>query len=183
MVGIGTPVARIVEVDPIKVLAGVPERFAGLVDGASRANVTFDALGADVHVARVRYVGATVNPSNRTFEVELTIPNQGRAIKPEMVANVHMVLRESEGAIVVPQEAVVRVEDGYVAFVARDMGGESVAEVRPVRLGSTQGNEVMIEEGLAVGDQLIVLGQNQVANGDHVQVVRTREAVMAGGGS
>ncbi|MEX1258461.1 MAG: efflux RND transporter periplasmic adaptor subunit [Gemmatimonadota bacterium] len=183
MVGIGTPVARIVQVDPIKVLAGVPERFAGLVGPASRATVTFDALGPEVHEARVRYIGATVNPSNRTFEVELSIPNQERSIKPEMVANVNVVLREREGAIVIPQESVVRVEEGFVAFVVRDEGEASIAEVRPIRLGATQRNEVVVEEGLAVGERLIVLGQNQVANGDHVQVVRTRETTVTGGGS
>jgi hypothetical protein len=58
-----------------------------------------------------------------------------------------------------------------------------MAEVRPVRLGPTQRNEVVVEEGLAVGDRLIVLGQNQVADGDRVQVVRTREAPAVGGAS
>jgi RND family efflux transporter MFP subunit len=183
MVGVGTPVARIVQVDPIKVIAGVPERFAGLVESSSRAIVTFEALGSERYDADVRYVGATVNPSNRTFEVELSIPNRERAIKPEMVANVQVVLREREDAIVIPQEAVVRVEEGFVAFVVTDRDGESMAEVRSVRLGPAQRNQLVVEEGLAAGDRLIVLGQNQVADGDHVRVVRTREVGEAGGGS
>jgi RND family efflux transporter MFP subunit len=183
MVGVGTPVGRIVQVDPIKILAGVPERFAGFVDNSTRATVTFEALGPEVYSANVRYVGATVNASNRTFEVELVIPNRDRTIKPEMVANVRVVLREREGALVIPQEAVVRVEDGFVTFVARDEGGEIVAELRPVRVGAPQRNEVVVEAGLSVGDRLIVLGQNQVAHGDRVRIVNTREPVVPGDGS
>ena len=52
--------------------------------------------------------GATVNPSNRTFPVELRLPNPGRAVKPEMVADVEVVRRVVSDALVVPRDAVVR---------------------------------------------------------------------------
>lgn len=183
MVAAGTPVARIVQVDPVKILAGIPERYAADVSTSSRATVTFDALGPERYEARVRFVGTTVNPSNRTFEIELVVPNSSRVIKPEMIANVEVVLNEREAAVVVPQEAVVRVEGGFVAFVVEERDGESVATVRDLVVGTTQRNEVVVEEGLEPGDRLIVLGQNQVANGDRVQVVRTREVQTAGAGS
>jgi len=183
MVSAGTPVARIVQVDPVKVIGGVAERFAGEVSPGSSATVTFDVLPGEVQRATVGYVGATVSARNRTFEVEIVLPNPGRIIKPEMVANVEIVRRTLEDAIVVPQEAVVRVEDGFVAFVAGEANGRPVAEVRALVLGSTQRNQVVVEDGLRAGDRLIVLGQNQVAHGDRIQIVRTREASAPGGGS
>jgi len=183
MVSTGTPVARIVQIDPIKVVGGVAERYAGDIDTRSAASVTFDALGSERQTASIRYVGATVNPRNRTFEIELRLPNPGGVIKPEMVAAIEVVLRNLEDVIVIPQESVIRVEEGYVAFVAVDEGGQAMARVRPVRLGPTRGNEVVVEEGLQPGDRVIVVGQNQVANGDLVQVVRTREAGTVGGGA
>ena len=183
MVSTGTPVARIVQINPVKVVGGVAERYAGDIGTRSTASVTFDALGGERHSASIRYVGATVNPRNRTFEIELLLPNPGGVIKPEMVAAIEVVLRDLEDVVVIPQESVIRVEEGYVAFVAVEEGGQAMARVRPVRLGPTRGNEVVIEEGLQASDRVIVVGQNQVANGDLVQVVRTREPASGEGGS
>ncbi|TVR56754.1 MAG: efflux RND transporter periplasmic adaptor subunit [Gemmatimonadales bacterium] len=182
MVSAGTPVVRMVQIDPVKVQGGVPERFAGDVRPGASARVTFDVLRGEVFQADVRFVGSTVNPRNRTFEVELALPNPGRIIKPEMVANLELSRRDLTDALVIPQNALVRVEEGFVVFVAVDEDGQGVAQVRPVRLGPAQRNLVVVEEGLDPGDRLIVVGQNQVANGDRIQVVgeRGRPPVDAG---
>lgn len=168
----GTTIGRIVDQDPIKVVAGVPERYAPDVRVGSQASVTFEPLGDEVFTAPIRYVSATVDPQNRTFGIEIEIPNPGAAIKPQMVANLSVTRRRVEDAIVVPQDALVRVEDGYVAFVVSERGGHQVAEARPVRIGPTRRNLVVIEDGLSVGERLIVVGQKSVADGDRVNVVR-----------
>lgn len=181
MVSPGTPIGRIVQIDPVKVSGGVPERYADDVRTGADATVTFDVLPGEEYHGRVGYVGATVNPRNRTFEVELTLPNPGLVIKPEMVANIDIRRRTIEGAIVIPQEALVRVEDGFVAFVATQNGdGEEVAEVRPVTVGASQRNRVVVSDGLEAGDRLIVVGQTLVADGDRVQVLRTRDDAPIG---
>jgi RND family efflux transporter MFP subunit len=177
LVAPGTSVARIVEVNPVKILGGVPERYAGAVSRGSSAIVSFDVLRGETFPARVQYVGATVNPRNRTFDVEILLPNPGLTVKPEMVATIDILRRGLEEAIVVPQEALVRVEDGFVAFVATTEGGSETASVRPVVLGASQRNQVVVEEGLSAGDRLIVVGQTEVADGDRIQITRTRDTV------
>lgn len=183
MVSPGTPIGRIVQIDPVKVTGGVPERYAGDVRPGADAVVTFDVMPGEQYGGRVGYVSATVNPQNRTFEAQLVLRNPGRVIKPEMVANIDIARRTIEDAIVIPQEALVRVENGFVAFVvAQDAEGEDVAQVRPVVVGVSQRNRVVVQEGLAEGDRLIVLGQTLVADGDRVAVLRTREIAAAGDG-
>ncbi len=181
MVTSGTPVARMVQVDPVKVVGGVPERFAPEIRTGAAARITFDVLPGEVFDGRVGFVGATVNPHNRTFDVELRIPNRNRVIKPEMVANVEVTRRNLDGALVVPQDAVVRVEEGFVAFVAVQGEGGTFAEVRPVEVSTIQRNFVLVRSGLEAGDRLIVVGQKQVAHGDRIQVVRERETRNGGG--
>lgn len=171
MVSTGTPVARIIEVNPAKISAGVPERFAGNVLAGSIARITFDVLPGQVYEARIGYVATAVNPRNRTFPVEIVLPNAGHAIKPEMVANVEIVKQSLQQAIVVPQEALVRVENGFVAYVVDETGAVPVARVRPLTLGPAQRNQVVVLAGLAEGDRLIVVGQQQVADGDRVAIV------------
>jgi len=174
MVGVGTPVARIVDTNPVKISGGVPERYATDVRPGAGATVTFDVLPDETFEGRISYVGAVVDPRNRTFPVELRLPNPGGLIKPEMVANVEVVRRSLEEAVVIPQEALVRVEEGYVAFVVEMDAGAEIVRERPVELGPAQNNQVVVRSGLEPGERLIVVGQQSVAAGDRVNVVDER---------
>lgn len=174
MVSPGMVVGRVVDLDPVKIVAGVPERYAADVAPGTEAAVTFDVFPGQTFQAPVGFVGATVNPQNRTFPVEMVMPNPMGLIKPEMVANMAVIRRQIPDAVVVPQDALIRVEDGYVAFVVAERDGVPVAEVRPLRLGPSQRNTVVVEEGLQPDDRLIVVGQKSVADGDRVNVVQVR---------
>jgi RND family efflux transporter MFP subunit len=174
MVGPSQPVARVVDLNPIKVVAGVPERYAADVRVGAAAQVSFDVLPGQTFEAPIRYVGVVVDPQNRTFPVEIVLPNASRLIKPEMVANVVVARRTVEDATVVPQDALVRVQDGYVVFVVEQGSEGAVVASRPVRLGPTRRNLVVVESGVEVGESLVVVGQKSVAAGDRVSVVGTR---------
>ncbi|MEJ2541682.1 MAG: efflux RND transporter periplasmic adaptor subunit, partial [Gemmatimonadota bacterium] len=112
LVSPGTPVARVLDVNPVKIAVGVPERYAPDVTVGAPATVSFDVLPDANAEATVNFVGAAVDPRNRTFPVELRLPNSGGQIKPEMVANVTIQRFRIPDAVVVPQDAVVRVADG-----------------------------------------------------------------------
>jgi membrane fusion protein (multidrug efflux system) len=167
MVNPGTEVARIVDLDPVKVVGGVPERYAADIRPGARAGVEIDALEGQQFSGTVHYVGVAVDPSNRTFPIEFQLPNPGRAVKPEMVANIEVVRRVIADALVVPQEALVRVEEGYVVFVVED----DHAVARPVTIGPSQRNQAVVTSGLKAGDRLVVVGQKQLAAGDRVRIV------------
>lgn len=180
MLSPGTPVARVVQIDPVKILAGVPERFALDVSTGADASVTFDVMPGEEVDGTITYVGATVDPGSRTFPIELTLPNPGGRIKPEMVASINVVRRVREDVVVIPQDAMVRVEDGYVVFVAAERGGEAVAEARSVTIVSNQNNRAVVSEGIAPGDRLVVVGQQQVADGDRIRIVGGEQAAERG---
>ena len=93
--------------------------------------------------------------------------DQRGAIKPMMIANLAVNRAAIDDAIVVPQAALVRKEDGYVVYLA---DGET-ARARAVVLGPSQQNRVVIREGLSPGDRLIVVGQQTVADGDRIRIV------------
>jgi RND family efflux transporter MFP subunit len=171
MVGPGKTIGRLVDLDPIKVFAGVPERYAPDVHVGAQAQLTFSALGDEVFAAPIRYVGSTISQQSRTFPIEVQLRNRGGRIKPQMVANMSVTRQQVDEAIVVPQDALVRVEDGYVAFVAVDRDGQPTAEVRQVVLGPSRRNLVVVEEGIEAGERLIVVGNKSVADGDRINVV------------
>jgi membrane fusion protein (multidrug efflux system) len=175
MVQPGMAVARVISLNPAKVTAGVPERFALDVEKGVEAVVTLEVFPGESRSAEVSYVGATVDPRNRTFPVEVTLDNSDGRIKPEMIASVELVRRAVQDALVVPQEALIRVEDGFVVFVVDGEGEEAVARVHTVELGPAQRNQVVVRTGLEVGDRVVVNGQKDVADGDRVKVVGERQ--------
>lgn len=129
MVSPGSAVARLVDLDPIRVSGGVPERYAPDVEAGTPATVRFDVLPDTTFRARLAYVGATVDRESRTVPVEFTVRNPGRIVKPEMVANIEIVRRELT-------DALVRREEGFAAFVVEEDAEGPVARVRRIEVGA-----------------------------------------------
>ena len=177
MVAPGAPVARILDVDTVKIVAGVPERYAPDVESDAGVLVNVDALRGREYRGRVDFLGSAVNRDNRTFQVEIVVPNPGLGIKPGMVANVEIAQRSIENALAVPRQAVLRRESGYELFVARETDDGWQAEALPVTLGVTRGDYVVVTDGLEPGDRVVVVGQQQIAEGDMLRI--TNDAVIS----
>lgn len=175
MVAPGAPVARVVDASTVKVTGGVPERYAADVARGAEMRVGFDGLGVE-HVGRVSFVGATLNESNRTFPIEVRVPNPDRALRPGMAANLAVARGTGGEALLVPRSAVLRRESGYVVYVAVDRDGQTVAEARDVTPGASQGSRLVIDGGLEAGERVVVVGQQQVSNGDRLRIVEAEAA-------
>jgi RND family efflux transporter MFP subunit len=175
MVVPNAPVARVVAIDPVKVTAGVPERFALFVKPGAAAQVTFDILQDREFSGTIGFVGSSVEDRSRTFPIEIVLENPQRFVKPQMVANVQVVRSMLAEAVVVPQEVVIRDEGGYHLFVVAERDGTSIAEARAVTLGSEYNDRVVITQGLKVGDRLITLGSQLVDDQSRIRIVREGE--------
>lgn len=171
MLSPGATVATIVQLRPLEVTAGVPERYAPDIAAGDSVDVSFKVLDGEPKRGVLTFVGATVDPDSRTFPVEVAVPNPDRVIKPEMVAEVRLVRKRIPDALVVPQDAVIRVEDGFAVYVVEEGEAGPVARRRRVTLGPREDDRVVVEEGLAAGDRVVTVGQQQVGDGDRVQVV------------
>ncbi|HSM15893.1 MAG TPA: efflux RND transporter periplasmic adaptor subunit [Gemmatimonadales bacterium] len=169
--GVGDPVARVVTTNPIKVTAGIPERYAAFVRRADSARITFDVLPGREFYGRIAFVGTSVNAANRTFPIEVVIRNPEGLVKPQMIADLQVVRQRLDDVIVVPQTAVLRTEDGYQVVLADSADGRPVAKMHAVTVGPSYANQVVIESGLEPGARLITLGQQLVDDGSLIRVV------------
>ena len=174
MAGVGTRVARVVTTRRVKVTGGVPERFAASVGQGDMARVTFDILPGREFEGRIRFVGSSVDPNNRTFPIEIWLDNPEGLVKAHMVANVQVVRSSRTEVVVVPQNVVVRSADGYLVFVTREEEGVMFASARPVKVGPSYNNWSVIEEGLVEGDVVITLGHQLVDDGSRIRIVNAK---------
>jgi membrane fusion protein (multidrug efflux system) len=127
-------------------------------------------------VGQVNFAGASVDPRSRTFRVEIELDNPEGMMKPAMVANLLVEREHLSDVIVVPQEVVLRSADGYKVFVAVPVGEHHEAGARTVVLGPASGDQVVINQGLEVGDLLVTAGYQLVDDGSRVRVVTGRDS-------
>lgn len=171
----GQQVARVVSTGRVKVEAGVPERYAGDVTRGTPVQVSLNAYGGGRTAASVTFVGGAVDPQSRTFPVEVEIPNPGGRIKPEMVATVYVTRAELQNVLVAPRPALMREETGFVVYVVDRTGARPVARRRNVVPGASYGNEVVLAAGVEPGEEIIVLGQTNVSEGDVLEILDVHE--------
>jgi len=162
----GVPILSIVDISRVKISCGIPERYMTRISKGDAVEVTFDALPDEKYEGRINYVSPTINPQNRTFEVELVITNSGGVLKPEMSANIIFTNISIDNAIVLEQDYVV--DNGNEKFVFVLEG--DIAKKRLLKPGGRSDNKVMIEEGLKSGETLIYIGFQGLNDGDKVTV-------------
>lgn len=171
MVSPGTPVARILDMDTVEVVGGVPERYAADIERGAEVTVQVRSLAGREYSGSIDFIGSSVDAGNRTFGVEVVVPNPGLGIKPGMVADVQIARRTLDDALAVPRHTVLRREDGYIVFLAVPAGDGWRAEARPVVPGVSRGDVVVIDAGLEPGDRIVAVGQQRVADGDALEIV------------
>ncbi len=167
----GTRLVRLLAIEQVRVVAGIPERYALSIAPGTPALVTFDVLEGREFEGVIDFVGASVDPRNRTIPIEIVLENDDGLIRPRLVANVQVERTREEQVIVVPQDLVQRTEDGFQVFVAEQNGDGLMAQARAVELGASYANRVVVTAGLTTGERLITAGHRQVDDGSTVSLV------------
>lgn len=172
----GQPIVRITETQTMKVKAGMPERYAADIKTGAAIRIAFGAYGLEPRQGRLTFVGRTINPLNRTFQVEAEVDNSDSVLKPGMVARLLVTRTKLQDVLTVPLAAVVRDEVGQAVFLVDRSGAHPVASRRPVVTSVSSGNQVVVSEGLEPGDEVIIAGQGDLTRGDRVEVSSDKRA-------
>ncbi|PIB28562.1 efflux RND transporter periplasmic adaptor subunit [Maribacter sp. 4G9] len=170
--GPGSEMFRIVNLSDMYIEVDVPETYLGSISKGKEALVYFPVLGDSIQT-EIRETGNFINPSNRSFSVEIPVPNKEGKIKPNLTAKVNLNDYTSEDAILIPSSIISENADGeqYV-FVAREPDAENEAVVKRtiITIGKTQGPLVEVVSGLEAGDQVIKEGARSVKDGQKVKI-------------
>jgi RND family efflux transporter MFP subunit len=174
VVGAGqTPLMRIVNLDDMYIETEVPERYVSDVIMGKKVIVEFPILGKTIETY-IRQASDFINPANRTFKVEIGIPNSEKSIKPNLTARLKINDYTSEKALLVPQSIISENAEGeqYV-YVVKDKNsdGEGVATRVIIKTGKTQSDIIEILEGIEDGAELVKEGARSVKDGQTVKVL------------
>ncbi len=171
--GSGSEVFRIVNLENMYIEVDVPETYLGQVTKGKDALVYFPVLGDSV-TTKIRETGNFIKPGNRSFTVEIPVPNKDGIIKPNLTAKVKLNDYSNENAILIPQSIISEnaVGDQY-AYVSSEPNenNEAVVTRSIITTGKTQNGLVEVLMGITDGDFIIKEGARSVKDGQKVKIL------------
>jgi membrane fusion protein (multidrug efflux system) len=159
----GTPLFRLVDDDPIKFRAPVPERHSAQLAVGQTVLIQVDAFPSRDFEGKVVRINPRVDPTNRTFQIEVLVPNTDRALKPGGFAKGWVRTRTDEGIVFVPKQAVQTFAGVSKVFVAAD--GKAKEILIDIDRGIERDAMVEARGKLSGDERLIVTGLNRIAAG------------------
>lgn len=150
-VQVGTPVARVVRVDPLRARAEVPERQAGRVRPGQRMLVRLEGRDAPLETTIAR-LSPALNDGTRVLVIEGDVPNPGGDLRAGTFARVEVVVEPDATTLVVPPAAIRTFAGLHKVLVAE--GGAAVE--RRVTLGRRAPDRVEVLDGVPEGAQVVL---------------------------
>lgn len=154
------------QLDPLKVVINVSERFFGTIAEGMVARVRVDAHREEFEGV-VRRVSPTVDPQGRTFRVEIQLDNEAGRLSPGMFARVSLDIGERE-AMFLPRSSIIR-RPGQEPFVY--VVEEGRAQVRRIEEGDRFEEYMEVVEGIRSEDRVVIEGMSRLSAGIKVDVV------------
>jgi RND family efflux transporter MFP subunit len=187
-----TPVASLVDISRVRMVANLVERDVRRVPTGTGADVQVDAFPGEKFRGRVSRVAPVFDPATRTAEIEIEVPNAGFRLKPGMYARVQLTVDQRSDALTVPRSALIAIDGKNGVFIADKPGGAQpaargnetngmTARFLPVETGIRDGESIEITSGLRDGAEVITTGAGGLKDGDRIVPANTQQQQQGGG--
>ena len=166
-------ILRLVNLDKIYAEASVSEKYIAYIDKGTNAIVQVPLLGREI-VSEIVQTGNFINPSNRTFRVEVPIENIDNKIKQNLDAKIKINIYSKQDAVVIPLRIVREDASGknFVYVMSEDIKeGVYITSKTFISLGNKNSTEVEVIDGLKIGDALVLEGANIVEDSQRVKII------------
>ncbi|MCF0159866.1 MAG: efflux RND transporter periplasmic adaptor subunit [Bacteroidaceae bacterium] len=164
------PVLVVEQDQPVKMVINVSEKYYPIMKKGMPVTITLDAYGEEEFAGVVDIINPAINASTHTFPVEIRVANADRRVRPGMFGRVTVVYG-TNNHVVVPDVAVVKqagAGDHYVFVLKSD----NTVSYNKVTLGRRLDTLYEIVSGVDADATVVVAGQNKLANGMKVEVIK-----------
>lgn len=165
----GYPVLVVEQIRPVKIMINVSESLFSKIKRGMKVYVTLDAYGDEKFAGRIARIYPTINNTTRTFQVEVSIPNNDERIRPGMFARVTLPYA-TVNRVIISDRAVNKLMGSGDRYVFIYNPADSTVRYSKVELGQHMDYEYEVISGVEAGEQVVVLGQLGVTNGEKVEL-------------
>ena len=157
---------RIVNLSNMYVSTSVPETYIGKLKVGTEVDVFLTSLGK-TYKGKVRQVGNYLNPNNRSFGIEVSVPNPDNLLRPNQVANLKIIDYTDNNAIAIPTNVIQEdsEKNKFVYTVTNVNGKTGTAKKAVVKIGKSSDNVTEIISGLTANDIIVTEGVNTISDG------------------
>ena len=167
--GMGSELFRVVNIDEVYVEVDVPETHITSIGEGSKVRVNLPAIGEEID-ARIARVSKVINPSNRSFTVEIPLENKSGFIRPNLMASVAINDYSNKSAIMIPQSVVSENAEGQQYCFALEKSTEGyIAKRLIIQTGKTSEDFIEVLDGVEKGALLITEGAKKVSDNQPVK--------------
>ena len=158
-------IATIQEIEPIKLDFSVPEKYMARVNVGDGVKFTVQGL-KDTFTAQIFAIEPKIDLATRSLMVRAVCPNKDETIKPGAFAEVNLVLKESDNAILVPTQSIIPVLKGNKIYLLKN----GKAKLIDIKTGLRNDTSIEVTEGLQAGDSIITTGIMMLKPGSAVRI-------------
>ena len=166
-------ILRLVNLDKIYAEASVSEKYISFIEEGTEAIVQIPLLGKEIK-SQIIQTGNFINPSNRTFRVEVPVDNIDKKIKQNLDAKIRINIYSKKDAVVIPLRIVREDASGknFVYVMNQDIKeGVYITAKTFISLGNKNNTDVEVTEGLKIGDMLVLEGASIVEDSQRVKLI------------
>lgn len=164
--GVGDPVAKLLQIHQLKIQVGIPESDVPSVRRIKQFGMAIDALGGKSYTGQYHYLQKTSDNLARLYNLEIRLDNPDLEILPDMFVRVDIVKNRDARGLGVPMYALVTRNNQTGVFV-EDQGRVRFA---PVETGFQDGWKIQVVSGISAGEQVVVVGHRIIEDNELVQV-------------
>ena len=164
-----TQILRLVNLNNMYVKASIPETYLKNIKKGTQVIVNLASINEEF-TGTVRQVSNFINPNNRSFEIQIEIPNKDGLVKPNLIATVKVNDYQIENAITVPENILMENSAGEtIAFLYKGIN-DSIGEAKRtiIETGMSYSNQTEVISGLKKGDTIIKEGAKTLRDGQRV---------------
>ena len=162
------PVMAVVRLDPLKVIAEIPEKMAPWISAGQAVDLQVDAYQGRKFTGKVSRISPGVNASTRAFPFEALVPNTDTVLKPGTFARVHIESGKIDDVLSVPYAALQYRYGVNRVFV---VNGDKLA-MRELSVGERLGDRIEVMSGVKAGERVAVTDVDTLADGVAVAVTK-----------
>lgn len=158
---------RIVNSSNLKIVTNVPDNYTAKVKKGDKVEIVVAESGKPAYQSVISVVGASINPTTRSFTVEAKLPSDP-LLKPNQIATMKILDYSAKAAVAVPVNVVQSDEKNKYVFVMEKAGDKMVARKKNVTVGEAYNGFIEIKSGLTGGELIITEGYQTLYDGQSV---------------
>ena len=171
-VNTGTAVFELVAADNLRLDVQAPQEYFALLDMNTPVEFKLDAISDKTFTGKIKTMVPVNSGNARTFLVRIVFDNNDNQIIPGMSVQAYINVNLKQEALVVPRDAIIKYPDGRNSvWVINKKGDRLIASERNVEIGRSLAKQVVIKNGISLGNIVVIEGNETLIEGQAVHIL------------